>query len=39
MLQSKAFTLMIILTMLVLGGVVALQVMEMNAYELFQTLF
>jgi hypothetical protein len=39
MLQSKLFTILIILTLLAVAGTVALQAMEMNAYELFQTLF
>ncbi len=39
MFDSKFFTIMILLTFLVLGTVVAFQVLEMNDYELFQTMF
>lgn len=38
MFNSKLFTVMIVLTFLVLGGTVALQVLEMNEYNLFETL-
>ena len=38
MFNSKLFTVMIVLTFLVLGGAVALQVLEMNEYNLFETL-
>jgi len=38
MLNSKFFTVMIILTLLFAAATVALQVLEMNDYELFQTL-
>jgi hypothetical protein len=38
MFNSKFFTVMIVLTFLVLGGAVALQVLEMNEYNLFETL-
>lgn len=38
MFNSKFFTVMIVLTFLALGGAVALQVLEMNEYNLFETL-
>ena len=38
MFNSKLFTVMIVLTFLVLGGTVALQVLEMNEYNLFEIL-
>ena len=39
MLNSKFFTVMIVLTLLAAAATVAFQVLEMNAYELFQTMF
>jgi hypothetical protein len=36
---SKFFTLMILLTLLALGGAVGLQVMEMQQYNLIDTLY
>lgn len=38
MFNSKFFTVMIVLSFLVLGAAVALQVLEMNDYALFETL-
>lgn len=38
MLNSKFFAVMALLTFLVLGGTVALQVMEMQEYNLFNIL-
>jgi hypothetical protein len=39
MLNSKFFTIMIIATLLLAGAAVTFQVLEMDAYGLFQTLF
>ena len=39
MLESKFFTVMTILTLLLAGAAVTFQVLEMDAYGLFQTLF
>jgi len=39
MLNSKFFTVMIILTLLAAAATVTFQVLEMNSYELFQTMF
>ena len=39
MLKSKFFTVMIVLTLLFAAAAVTLQVLEMNAYELLQTLW
>lgn len=38
MLNSKFFTVMIVLTVLAAAATVTFQVMEMNAYDLFHTL-
>ena len=38
MFNSKFFTVMIVLTFLALGAAVAFQVLEMNEYQLFETL-
>ena len=38
MFNSKFFTVMIVLTFLTLGATVALQVLEMNEYQLFEIL-
>lgn len=38
MFNSKVFTTIIVLTLAVLGGAVALQVLEMNEYNLFETI-
>ena len=38
MLNSKFFTVMIIITLILTIATVALQALEMNTYELFQTL-
>ena len=39
MLNSKFFTIMILATLLLAGAAVAFQVLEMNEYDLFRTLF
>lgn len=39
MLDSKFFTVMSILTLLLAGAAVTFQVLEMDAYGLFKTLF
>jgi hypothetical protein len=39
MLENKSFMIMILVTLLLAGAAVAFQVLEMNAYGLFQTLF
>ena len=39
MFNSKFFTVMIVLTFLAVGATVAFQAIEMNEYELFETLF
>ncbi len=38
MFNSKVFTTIIVLTLAVLGGAVALQMLEMNEYNLFETI-
>lgn len=38
MLNSKFFTIMIILTLIVTAGALTLQILEMNEYSLFETL-
>ena len=39
MFQSKFFLIMSAVIAVVLGGVVTLQVLEMNDYDLFKTMF
>ncbi len=38
MFNSKVFTTIVVLTLAVLGGAVALQLLEMNEYNLFETI-